>query len=98
MVLPVTAHAAFHKAAHYFEVEAISAPADTTTWKADVDAMAAACDDRTIRSWARPCPTPTARGLIPELGQLALERDLLLHVDGCIGGFTSRTFVASVGR
>jgi len=24
---------------------------------------------------------------IPELGQLALEHDLLLHVDGCIGGF-----------
>lgn len=88
MVLPVTAHAAFHKAAHYFEVEAISVPADTTTWKADVDAMAAACDDRTILlvgsavSYAHGVVDP-----IPELGQLALDRGLLLHVDGCIGGF-----------
>lgn len=88
MVLPVTAHAAFHKAAHYFDVEAISVPADTSTWKADVPAMAAACDDRTILlvgsavSYAHGVVDP-----IPELGQLALEKDLLLHVDGCIGGF-----------
>jgi glutamate/tyrosine decarboxylase-like PLP-dependent enzyme len=88
MVLPVTAHAAFHKAAHYFGVEAVTVPVDTTTWRADVDAMAAACDDRTILlvgsavSYAHGVIDP-----IPELGQLALERDLLLHVDGCIGGF-----------
>ena len=88
MVLPVTAHASFHKAAHYFGVQAVSVPVDTTTWKADVDAMAAACDDRTILlvgsavSYAHGVVDP-----IPELGRLALERDLLLHVDGCIGGF-----------
>ena len=88
MVLPVTAHAAFHKAAHYFDVEAVSVPVDTTTWKADVGAMAAACDDRTILlvgsavSYAHGVVDP-----IPELGQLALDRDVLLHVDGCIGGF-----------
>lgn len=88
MVLPVTAHAAFHKAAHYFDVEAVSVPVDTATWKADVDAMAAACDDRTILlvgsavSYAHGVVDP-----IPELGEVALERDLLLHVDGCIGGF-----------
>lgn len=88
MVLPVTAHAAFHKAAHYFDVEAVSVPVDTSTWKADVEAMAAACDDRTILlvgsavSYAHGVVDP-----IPELGRLALDRDLLLHVDGCIGGF-----------
>lgn len=88
MVLPVTAHAAFHKAAHYFDVEAVSVPVDTTTWKADVDRMADACDDRTILlvgsavSYAHGVVDP-----VPELGRLALERDLLLHVDGCIGGF-----------
>jgi len=88
MVLPVTAHAAFHKAAHYFDVEAVSVPVDTATWKADVDAMADAVDDRTILlvgsavSYAHGVVDP-----IPELGRLALERDVLLHVDGCIGGF-----------
>jgi glutamate/tyrosine decarboxylase-like PLP-dependent enzyme len=88
MVLPVTAHAAFHKAAHYFDVEPISVPADPATWKADVRAMADACDDRTILlvgsavSYAHGVVDP-----IPELGRLALDRDLWLHVDGCIGGF-----------
>lgn len=88
MVLPVTAHAAFHKAAHYFDVETISVPVDTTTWKADVAAMEAACDDRTILlvgsavSYAHGVIDPIA-----ELGELALRKDLLLHVDGCIGGF-----------
>lgn len=98
MVLPVTAHAAFHKAAHYFDVEAVSVPVDTATWKADVEAMAAACDDRTILlvgsavSYAHGVVDP-----IPELGRLALERDLLFHVDGCIGGFIL-PYVRRLGR
>ncbi|MEZ5267395.1 MAG: hypothetical protein R2789_02095 [Microthrixaceae bacterium] len=40
--MPVTAHAVFHKAGHCFDVEPISVPVDTDTWKADVDALAAA--------------------------------------------------------
>jgi glutamate/tyrosine decarboxylase-like PLP-dependent enzyme len=98
MVLPVTAHAAFHKAAHYFGVEAVSVPVDTTTWKADVDAIADACDERTIMvvgsavSYAHGVIDP-----IPDLAQLAVERDLWLHVDGCIGGFVLPYF-ARLGR
>lgn len=88
IVLPVTAHAAFHKAAHYFDLDVISVPVDTTTWTADVQAMDDACDDDTILlvgsavSYAHGVIDP-----IPELGELARRRDLLLHVDGCIGGF-----------
>lgn len=88
MLLPVTAHAAFHKAARYFCIDAVTTPVDTTTWKADVDAMAAAVTPETILlvgsavSYAHGVVDP-----IPELGRLALDRNLLLHVDGCIGGF-----------
>lgn len=88
VVLPVTAHAAFHKAAHYFNVETIVTPVDPSTWKADVDAMAEAVNDDTVLlvgsavSYAHGVVDP-----IVELGQLALERDRFLHVDGCIGGF-----------
>jgi len=88
IVLPVTAHAAFHKAAHYLGVDAVTVPADPASWKADVDAMAAACDDRTIMLVGSACSY--AHGVvdpIPDLGRLALDLDLLLHVDGCIGGF-----------
>ncbi len=88
IVVPVTAHAAFHKAAHYLGLDAISVPVDTATWKADVDGVAAACDDRTAMivgsavSYAHGVIDPIA-----ELGRLAIERGTLLHVDGCIGGF-----------
>ena len=47
MVLPVTAHAAFHKAAHYFGVEAVMVDVDEE-FRARPDAMEAAIDERTV--------------------------------------------------
>ena len=88
MVLPVTAHAALHKAAHYLGVKVVPAAVDPRTFKADVAAMRAAITDNTIllaasaASYAHGVIDPVA-----EIGALALERGLLLHVDACIGGF-----------
>ena len=88
MVVPVTAHACFHKAAQYFDVIADVIPVDPETCRADVDAMRAAITEDTIllvgsaASFAHGSVDP-----IPAIGRLALERDLLFHVDGCIGGF-----------
>ncbi len=87
MVLPVTAHAAFHKAASYFDVDKVLVPVRGGDYRADVDAMRAAITDRTVLlvasapSYAHGCVDP-----IPEIGALALEHDLLFHVDACIGG------------
>jgi len=47
MVLPATAHAAFHKAAHYFGVEPVVVPV-ATDFRAEVATMAAATDERTL--------------------------------------------------
>jgi sphinganine-1-phosphate aldolase len=88
MVLPVTAHPAFHKGAHYFGVDVVTVPVDTDTWKVDPEVMAGSVDDRTILMVAS--AVSYAHGVVdpvPELGALALERDVLFHVDGCIGGF-----------
>lgn len=88
MVLPVTAHACFQKAAHYFDMPMRLVPVDPVTWKVDPAAMAAAINPNTILLVGSACQY--AHGVvdpIPELGALALEHDLLLHVDGCIGGF-----------
>jgi sphinganine-1-phosphate aldolase len=88
MVLPVTAHPAFHKGAHYFGVDVVTVPVDTDTWKVDPGVMAAAVDDRTILMVAS--AVSYAHGVVdpvPELGALAQQRDVLFHVDGCIGGF-----------
>jgi sphinganine-1-phosphate aldolase len=88
MVLPVTAHAAFHKAAHYLGVKVVPVPVDAETFKADPAAVAEAVTDQTILlvgsapSYAHGVMDP-----IEELGRIALERGLLLHVDACIGGF-----------
>lgn len=87
VVLPNTAHAAFHKAAHYLGLEVRVTPVDAG-FRADVDAMRAAITDQTILlvgsafSYAHGVVDP-----IPAIAGLAREKGLLCHVDGCIGGF-----------
>jgi len=88
MVLPETAHAAFQKAGHYLGVRPVLVPVDPQSFRADPDAVRDAITDRTVLlvgsaiSYAHGVVDP-----IPELGALAAERGLLLHVDGCMGGF-----------
>ena len=88
MILPVTAHAAFHKAAHYFCVKPVMVPVDPRTYKADVAALGEAVTENTILmvgsavSYAHGVMDPIA-----EMGRLALEKDILLHVDGCVGAW-----------
>jgi glutamate/tyrosine decarboxylase-like PLP-dependent enzyme len=93
IVLPETAHAAFHKAAHYFGLRVVLAPVDPVSFRAHPGAMRAAITPSTILlvgsaiSYAHGVVDP-----IEELGALALERDLWLHVDGCMGGFLLQYF------
>ncbi|GMV39042.1 MAG: aspartate aminotransferase family protein [Myxococcales bacterium] len=88
IVVPETAHAAFHKAAHYLGVRVVPTPVDPVTFRADPDAVRAAITQSTIQlvgsaaSYAHGVVDP-----IEELGAVALEHGLLFHVDGCIGGF-----------
>lgn len=88
ILLPTTGHAAFHKAAHYLDVNVVIVPVDPVSFKADVGAMRKAITPNTILlvgsavSYAHGVVDP-----IRELGELALEKDLLLHVDACMGGF-----------
>jgi glutamate/tyrosine decarboxylase-like PLP-dependent enzyme len=88
MVLPETAHASFHKAGHYLGVKPVVTRVDPQSYRADPRAMRDAITPNTILlvgsaiSYAHGVVDP-----IRELGELALERDLLLHVDGCMGGF-----------
>jgi sphinganine-1-phosphate aldolase len=88
MILPATAHAAFHKAAHYLDVKPVIVPVDPKTFKADPAAMRGAVTPNTILIVAS---TPSyAHGVIDPvkpLADLALENDILCHVDACIGGW-----------
>jgi len=87
-VKPETAHPAFDKACHLLAVELRRAPIDSNTMTADVDAMAKLVDENTIAMVGSACNYGYGTvDPIAALSDLALERGVGLHVDGCLGGF-----------
>lgn len=87
MVLPITVHPAFEKAAHYFGVKPIHIPV-TSAFRADVDAARAAINANTILLvGSAPAYPQGIMDPIAELAALAVEKGLLFHVDACLGGF-----------
>ncbi|WP_137293636.1 pyridoxal phosphate-dependent decarboxylase family protein [Nocardioides dongxiaopingii] len=100
MVLPDTAHAAFHKAAHYFGVEAVLVPVGAD-FRADVAATARTLDGLGDRAVLVVASAPSyAHGVVDpvtELAALAAGRGLRCHVDACIGGWVL-PYAARLGR
>lgn len=87
MVLPRTAHASFHKAAHYLGVNPVIVDINPATFRVSADAMHAAINDNTILLVASaPNYSQGVIDPISEIGNIAQEKDLLFHVDGCVGG------------
>ncbi|MFZ3571754.1 aminotransferase class V-fold PLP-dependent enzyme [Streptomyces sp. BH097] len=88
LVLPETAHPAFHKAAELFGLRVVSVPVDPDTFKARPDDIAAAISDRTALVVVS---APSyAHGVIDPVVEVAREaerRGVLCHVDACIGGW-----------
>ncbi len=88
MVLPVTAHAAFHKAAAYLGVRPIVLAVDEESFLPDPASFAKAVTDKTILLVAS---APSyAHGVIDpieEIATIARDRHILCHVDACVGGF-----------
>ncbi len=87
IVVPRSCHLAFDKAAHYFGLKTRRVPV-AEDLRADVAAMADAVSDRTIMLvGSAPCFPYGLIDPIGELSKLALERDVWLHVDACVGGY-----------
>jgi glutamate/tyrosine decarboxylase-like PLP-dependent enzyme len=87
-VKPETAHPAFDKACHLLGVECRRAPVDPETMTADVDAIAKLVDENTIAIVGSACNYGYGTiDPIAAMSDLALERGVGLHVDGCLGGF-----------
>lgn len=87
LVVSRTAHLAFDKAAHYLGLE-IRRIAVDRDFMADPAAMRAAIDDRTLMLvGSAPCFPYGLVDPIPALGEIALETDVWLHVDACVGGY-----------
>jgi glutamate/tyrosine decarboxylase-like PLP-dependent enzyme len=86
IVIPVTAHPAWNKAAHYLNLKVVTVPVDKN-FRADVPATEAAMNDNTIAIGGTAVTYP--HGMmdpIAELGELALKHEVWLHVDACLGG------------
>uniref|UniRef100_A0A3Q3WFI2 sphinganine-1-phosphate aldolase n=1 Tax=Mola mola TaxID=94237 RepID=A0A3Q3WFI2_MOLML len=88
IIAPVSVHAAFDKAAHYFGMRLVHIPLDKKTMKVDVKAMRRAISKNTAMLV---CSAPQfPHGImdpIEEISKLAVHYNLPLHVDACLGGF-----------
>jgi len=87
MIVPSTAHAAFDKAAQYFNIKIIHIPVDDH-YKADIHETRKAISKNTVVVVGSAPSFP--HGIIDpieEMSELARERGIGFHTDACLGGF-----------
>jgi sphinganine-1-phosphate aldolase len=88
LVKPETGHPAFDKSCRLLGVELRTVPVDPATCVVPPEAVAGAIDDQTLAIVGSACNYGYGTiDPIAELGELALERSVGLHVDACLGGF-----------
>lgn len=87
MVLPVSAHPAFLKAAHYFNVKAVQTGINLNDYRADLESFEKALGPNTIIAvGSAPNFSHGSIDPITEMAAMAQKRNILFHVDGCVGG------------
>ncbi|MGI9053585.1 MAG: pyridoxal phosphate-dependent decarboxylase family protein [Ilumatobacteraceae bacterium] len=97
IVLPESAHAAFHKSAHLFGMRVVNVTV-LSDWTADVDAMAAAVGPNTVLVVGSAPQYPQGvMDPIPAIAEIAASVDANCHVDACMGGFVL-PFAELLGR
>jgi glutamate/tyrosine decarboxylase-like PLP-dependent enzyme len=92
-----SAHAAFTKAADYFDVDLVRVPVGAD-FRVRASALANACTRNTIMVvGSAPTYPHGVIDPIADIAALAAERGILCHVDACMGGFLL-PFLAELGR
>jgi sphinganine-1-phosphate aldolase len=87
IVLPLSAHPAFDKAAQYFGVRLVKTALDAG-FRADTQAVQnAITPDTILLVGSAPSYPQGVVDPIAALAAIARERGLLMHVDACVGGF-----------
>lgn len=88
IVIPVTAHSAFDKAAQYLGLYVRTVPVDPVSMTANVRAMEKSINRNTIMlvGSAPNYPYGTIDD-IAAIGALGKKHDIPVHVDACLGGF-----------
>lgn len=87
MVVPATAHPAFSKAAELLGLKAVSVRVGNSYSVNPITIVNAMTEHTVMIIGSAPAYWHGAFDPIVELGQLAQERDVWLHVDACFGGF-----------
>ncbi len=87
IVVPVTAHPAFIKAAYYCGLRVVQTPVDTQGFRADMPAFVDALGPETVLAvGSAPNFSHGTIDPIEAMSEAARERGILFHVDGCVGG------------
>jgi len=87
IILATSAHPAFQKACHYLGIKAVVVPMDAK-YRADMTSIWQAINRNTIMIiGSAPAYPHGVIDPIEKMAKLALENNLLLHVDACVGGF-----------
>ena len=87
MIVPSTAHAAFDKAAQYFNIKIVRVPVDSG-FRADVEKTRKAITKNTIVIVGSTPSFPHGTiDPIEPLSELARQKSIGFHTDACLGGF-----------
>ncbi len=86
ILLPTTAHPAFHKACQYFDLQAVLVDVDDDFCAVPEKMEAAITPNTILMVGSAPSYAHGAVDPIRELGAIALRHDLRFHVDACVGG------------
>ncbi len=88
IVMPVTAHPCYDKAAEYMGLRVKRVRVNTETYTVDLDAISEAVTENTalIVGSAPNWPFGTIDP-IKDLAEIAVDKNVWLHVDACVGGF-----------
>ncbi|MET0448757.1 MAG: aminotransferase class V-fold PLP-dependent enzyme, partial [Aeromicrobium sp.] len=87
LLAPITVHAAFQKAAHYFGLELDLVPVSSSGAVAADDLVARMGPDVALVVVSAPSYPHAALDPVVEVAAAALERGIPCHVDACIGGW-----------
>ncbi len=86
VILPTTAHPAFHKACQYFDLTAVLVEVDEDFCAIPAAIEAAITDNTILLVASAPSYAHGAIDPVREIGESALRHQLRFHVDACVGG------------
>ncbi|KAF8561020.1 hypothetical protein P879_07609 [Paragonimus westermani] len=87
-ILPESAHAAFDKAAYYFNIDIVRIPVDPASLEVDINSMRRAITkDTCLLLGSAPGFPHGIIDPISEIAALGRQYDIPVHVDCCLGGF-----------